>query len=43
MLFVETIRKIRRRPLVQGELISAIARDLGLSRNTVKGAREPSD
>jgi transposase len=35
---VETIGKIRRRRLVQGESISAIARDLGLSRNTVKRA-----
>jgi DNA invertase Pin-like site-specific DNA recombinase len=33
---VETIGKIRRRRLVQGESISSIARDLGLSRNTVK-------
>ena len=38
MLCVETIGKIRRRRLVQGETISAIARDLGLSRNTVKRA-----
>ena len=37
MLFAETIRKIPRRPLVQGELIGAIARDLGLSRNTARG------
>ena len=36
VLCVETIGKIRRRRLVQGESISAIARDLGLSRNTVK-------
>jgi hypothetical protein len=35
---VETIGKIRRRRLVQGESISAIARDLQLSRNTVKRA-----
>jgi transposase len=35
MLCVETIGKIRRRR-VQGESISAIARDLGLSRNKVK-------
>jgi transposase len=35
---VETIGKIRRRRLVQGESISAIARDLRLSRNTVKRA-----
>ena len=35
---VETIGKIRRRRLVDGESISAIARDLRLSRNTVKRA-----
>jgi len=33
---METIGKIRRRRLVQGESISAIARDMGLARNTVK-------
>ncbi len=38
MLCVETIGKIRRRRLVQGESISAIARDLGLALNTVKRA-----
>ena len=38
MLCVETIGKIRRRRLVKGETISAIARDLGISRNTVKKA-----
>lgn len=38
MLCVETIGKIRRRRLVQGESISSIARDLGLARNTVKRA-----
>jgi transposase len=35
---METIGKIRRRRLVDGESISAIARDLRLSRNTVKRA-----
>jgi transposase len=38
VLCVETIGKIRRRRLVDGESISAIARDLRLSRNTVKRA-----
>jgi hypothetical protein len=38
VLCVETIGKIRRRRLVQGESISAIARDLGLARNMVKRA-----
>ena len=38
MLCVETIGKIRRRRLIQGESISSIARDLGLARNTVKRA-----
>jgi transposase len=38
VLCVETIGKIRRRRLVEGEPISAIARDLQLSRNTVKRA-----
>jgi len=38
VLCVETIGKIRRRRLVQGESISAIARELRLSRNTVKKA-----
>ena len=38
MLCVETIGKIRRQRLVQGDSISAIARDLGLARNTVKRA-----
>ena len=38
MLCVETIGKIRRRRLVHGESISAIARDLGLSSTTVKRA-----
>jgi transposase len=40
---VETIGKIRRRRLVQGESISAIARDLGLARNTVKKALRAED
>jgi len=35
---VETISKIRRRRLVDGQSISAIARDLRLARNTVKRA-----
>ena len=35
---METIGKIRRRRLVDGESISSIARDLRLSRNTVKRA-----
>ena len=35
---METIGKIRRRRLVEGESISEIARDLRLSRNTVKRA-----
>jgi len=35
---METIGKIRRRRLVDGDSISAIARDLRLSRNTVKRA-----
>jgi hypothetical protein len=38
VLCVETIGKIRRRRVVLGESISAIARDLGLARNTVKRA-----
>ena len=38
MLCVETIGKIRRRRLVKQDSISGIARDLGLSRNTVKKA-----
>jgi transcriptional regulator with XRE-family HTH domain len=33
---VETVGKIRRRHLVKGESISKIARETGLSRNTVK-------
>ncbi len=38
MLCVETIGKIRRWRLVSGDSISAIARDLGLARNTVRRA-----
>jgi len=38
VLCVETIGKIRRLRLVHGDSISAIARDLGLARNTVKRA-----
>lgn len=38
MLCVETIGQIRRRRLVDGESISSIARDLRLSRHTVKRA-----
>ena len=37
MLCVETIGKIRRRRLVQGESISAIARDLGLAQHGQAG------
>lgn len=33
---METVGKLRRRKLVKEESISAIARDLNLSRNTVK-------
>ena len=36
MLYVETIGKIRRRRLLDQDPISEIARDLGISRNTVK-------
>lgn len=36
MLIMETIAKIRRRHLVNGESISAIACSLNLSRNNVK-------
>ena len=42
MLCVETIGKIRRRRLVRQDSISGIARDLGLSRNTVKKALRTS-
>jgi len=37
-LCVETIGKIRRRRLIDGETINAIAREMGLARNTVKRA-----
>ena len=36
MLVVETIRKIRRNHLVPGKSIRAIARERGVSRNTVR-------
>ena len=36
MISVETVGKFRRRHLVNGESISRIARETGLSRNTVK-------
>jgi transposase len=36
VISVETVGKIRRRHLVKGESISKIARETGLSRNTVK-------
>ena len=36
MLIVETIRLIRREHFVQGKTIREIARDLKLSRNTVR-------
>ena len=36
MLIMESIAKIRRRHLVHGESVSVIARDLNLSRNTVR-------
>ncbi len=36
MLIMESIAKIRRRYLVNGESLSSIARDLNLSRNTVR-------
>ena len=36
MLIVETIGKIRRDYFVHGKTIKAIARELGLSRNTVR-------
>ena len=43
MLCMETISKIRRRHLVKGETISGIARDLNLSRNTVKKYLKQTD
>ena len=43
MLCMETIGKIRRRRLIDHDSISQIARDLGLSRNTVKKALRSSD
>ena len=36
MFCMETVAKIRRRRLVDGETISGIARELRVSRNTVK-------
>jgi transposase-like protein len=36
VLIMESIAKIRRRYLVNGESVSSIARDLNLSRNTVR-------
>ena len=36
MLVVETIGRIRRERLVKGKSIKQIARDLGVSRNTVR-------
>jgi hypothetical protein len=42
MLIVETIGRIRREHLVQGKSIRRIARDLRLSRNTVRRAADPS-
>ncbi len=43
MLCMETVTKIRRRHKVNGESISSIARDLNLSRNTVKKYLKQSD
>jgi transposase len=42
VLCMETIGKIRRRRLIDRDSISQIARDLGLSRNTVKKALRSS-
>ena len=36
MLVVETIARIRREHIVKGKTIKEIARDLGVSRNTVR-------
>ena len=36
MLIVETIARIRREHFIKGKTIKAIARDLKLSRNTVR-------
>ncbi len=43
MMCVETIGKIRRRRLIHQDSISEIARDLGLSRNTVRKALRSGD
>ena len=43
MLSMETAAKIRRRHLVDGEKISVLARELNLSRNTVKKYLKQSD
>ena len=42
-LCIETVAKIRRRRLVEGETISGIARELRLSRNTVKKYLQQSE
>lgn len=43
MLVVETIGRIRRDHLVKGKSIREIARDLNLSRNTVRRVPRPGD